>query len=152
MILVAVIAVMLALCASLRSRALARQEAIEAVDRLHGTYAIRITGWEWYRRLMASAGVGDKAFYDLTRVNLGPQNMGYDRSHPICDADVEALSKYLAHFSNLKMLDFLRRMPTTHGPGDRIASSPAEAEADLARRYGRDRERCERTSVAVPWS
>jgi hypothetical protein len=80
MILVALIAAMLAVCASFRSRALARQKAIEAVDRLHG-------------------------FYDPKRVSLGPMNLGYDREHPIRDADIEALSDHLALFSNLEMLD-----------------------------------------------
>ena len=105
MILVALIAVMLAVCASLRSRALARQKAIEAVDRLHGTYGVRINGPEWCRSLLGRVGVSEKAFYDPTRVSLGPMNVGYDHQHPVCDADVEALSDHLALFSNLKLLD-----------------------------------------------
>jgi hypothetical protein len=105
MILVALIAVMLAVCASFQSRALARQKAIEAVDRLHGTYGIKITGPDWYRRLLGRVGVGEKAFYDPKRVSLGPMNSGYDPGHPIRDADIEALSDHLALFSNLEMLD-----------------------------------------------
>jgi hypothetical protein len=101
MILVALIAV----CASFRSRALARQKAIEAVDRLHGTYGIKITGPDWYRRLLGRVGVGVKAFYDPKRISLGPGNLGYDPKHPIRDADIEALSDHLALFSNLEMLD-----------------------------------------------
>ena len=66
MILIALIAVMLAVCASLRSRALAWQKSIEAVDRLHGTYGVRITGPDWYRRLLGRVVVGEKAFYDPT--------------------------------------------------------------------------------------
>ncbi len=105
MILVAVIAVALTVCASLRSRALDRQAAIEAVDRLHGTYGIRITGPEWYRHLLARAGVGDKAFYDPGRVSLGPSQKGYDPGHPIRDSDLAALSRHLALFTNLEALD-----------------------------------------------
>jgi hypothetical protein len=105
MILVALIAVMLAVCASFRSRALARQKAIEAVDRLHGTYGVKITGPDWYRRLLGRVSVGEKAFYDPKRVSLGPGNLGYDPEHPIRDADIEALSDHLALFSNLEMLD-----------------------------------------------
>ena len=78
MVLVAVTAVLLAACASLRSRALLRQRAIEAVDRLHGGYGIWISGPDWYRRLLARTGVGEKAFYDPTRVSLGPNCPGYD--------------------------------------------------------------------------
>src|SRR5689334_11714048 len=105
MILVAGIAALLVVCVSLRSRALARLRAIEAVDRLHGTYGIRITGPDWYRRLLSRVGVSEKAFYDPTRVSLGPMNRGYDREHPIRDVDLESLSEHLALFSNLKLLD-----------------------------------------------
>lgn len=105
MYLIALIAVMFAACASLRSRALARQKAIEAVDRLHGTYGVRIIGPAWYRRLLGRVGVGEKAFYDPTRVSLGPTNAGYDPGHPIRDADLEALSDHLARFSNVKLFE-----------------------------------------------
>jgi hypothetical protein len=105
MILIALIAGTLAVCAQLRSRALDRQKDIEAVDRLHGTYGFRITGPDWYRRLLGRVGVGEKAFYDPTRVSLGPMNSGYDPGHPIRDADIKALSEHLARFSNLRLLD-----------------------------------------------
>ena len=105
MILVAAMAVLLAACASLRSRALARQRAIEAVDRLHGTYGVKITGPDWYRRLLGRVGVDEKAFYDPSRVSFGPMNAGYDPGHPLRDADVEALADHLALFSRLTLLD-----------------------------------------------
>lgn len=90
---------------SFRSRALVNQRAIEAIDRLHGTYGFWITGPDWYRRLLIRTGVNEKAFYDPTRVSLGPMNWGYDYSRPILDADIEALADHLALFSNLKLLD-----------------------------------------------
>ena len=122
MILVAIIAVMLAVCASLRSRALARQKAIEAVDRLRRTYGVKITGPDWYRRLLGRVGVDERAFYDPKRVSLGPMNSGYDPGHPIRDADVEALSEHLALFTNLELLDLRDcRHVTDRG----IASLPA---------------------------
>lgn len=105
MILVALIAVMLANCALLRSQAVARQRAIEAVDRLHGTYGVKTSDLDWFRRLLGRVGVGEKAFYNPKRVSLGPMNLGYDPEHPIFDTDIEALSEHLAHFSNLEMLD-----------------------------------------------
>ena len=46
-------------------------------------------------------GVGGKAFYDPTRVSLGPMNSGYDPGHPIRDADIKALSEHLAGFAGL---------------------------------------------------
>ncbi len=89
MVLVAMVAVLLAVCVSIRSRALTRQRAIEAVDRLHGTYGFRMIGPAWYRRLSGRAGVNEKSFYDPTRVSFGPGNFGYDPEHPLRDADVE---------------------------------------------------------------
>jgi hypothetical protein len=116
MLLIALIAVMLAVCASLRSRALTRQKSIEAVDRLRGTYGVRITGPDWYRRLLGRVGVGEKAFYDPTRVSLGPGNSGYDPGHPIRDADIEDLFDHLAGFSNLELLDLREcRLVTDRG-------------------------------------
>jgi hypothetical protein len=105
MVLVAVTAVLLAACASLRSRALLRLRAIEAVDRLHGGYGIWISGPDWYRRLLARTGVGEKAFYDPIRISLGPNCTGYDPGHPVRDADLEQLAEYLVLFPNLEILD-----------------------------------------------
>ena len=83
MILVALIAVMLAVCALFRSRALARQKAIEAVDRLHGTYGIKITGPVWYRRLLGRVGVGEKLSMTEMRVpRPGELGVRSRASHP----------------------------------------------------------------------
>jgi hypothetical protein len=105
MIAVAVAAVLLGSDAFLRSRALRRQRAIEAIDRLHGGYGINISGPGWYRELMGRAGVDQRAFYDPIRVSLGPACPGYDPAHPIRDADLEALAGHLALFTNLEILD-----------------------------------------------
>ena len=92
LILVAVVALLLAACVSLRNRALARRDAIAAVDRFHGTYGVRVTGPAWYRRLMGRFGVDERGFYDPRRVSFGPMNMGYDPTHPVRDADLAAIS------------------------------------------------------------
>ena len=47
-------------------------------------------------------------------MSLGPGNLGYDREHPIRDADIEALSDHLALFSNLEMLDLQNCRQVTH--------------------------------------
>lgn len=106
MVAIVIIAILLGACMTLRSWALSRQRAIEAVDRLHGTYGVKRTGPEWYRRVMGRFGVNEKAFYDPTRVSFGPMNSGYDPRHPLRDADVASLSDQLALFSNLDHLDF----------------------------------------------
>jgi hypothetical protein len=114
-ILIAFLGVCMGTAAALRARLVARQVAIEAIDRKHGTYGIKISGPTWYRKLVQWLGGNEKMFYDPTRVSLGPMNYGYNSSAPIGDADIEALSEHLALFSNLKLLDLQQTGVTDRG-------------------------------------
>jgi hypothetical protein len=133
LLLIALVAVVLAIGVELRSRALARRDAILAVDRLHGTYGIKILGPAWYRRGMGWLGVEEMAFYDPSRVSLGPGNMGFDPRHPVSDDDLAALSKHIEQFPRLELLDLRGcRRVTDRG----LAALPAMPSLKLIRLGG----------------
>lgn len=121
LLLIAALGVLMGIGAWLRARLQARADAIEAIDRRHGTYGIRITGPDWYRRLVLRLGGDDRMFYDPIRVSVGPPTPGYDPTRPIRDDDLERLAGVLASFTNLEVIDI--RDPEVSDRG--IAALPA---------------------------
>ena len=101
--------------ASLRSSALKRKEAITAIDRKHGTFAIRITGPAWYRELMKRFGTDETSFYNLTRINFGPHNSGYDGETPFRDGDLDEMAGILVGFPDLREMDLTKSKVTDRG-------------------------------------
>jgi hypothetical protein len=116
-ILIAVIGLCLGVIAKLRSRAVAHQAAIEAIDRRHGGYGFSISGPWWYRALVLRLGGNEKMFYDPVRVSLGPGCPGYNPSTPIVDADIEALAKHFALLTNITIIDLRGTEVTDRGIG-----------------------------------
>jgi hypothetical protein len=123
--------------AKLRSRAVAHQAAIEAIDRGHGGYGFSISGPSWYRALVLRLGGNEKMFYDPIRVSLGP----------VVDSDMEALAKHIALFTNIEILDLRQADLTERGIGALPPLSklkviwvgrtglPNNAEAEIRRKY-----------------
>ncbi len=119
--LIAVLAMIMGIAAAFQRRLAAREAAIRAVDKKHGTYGFKITGPDWFRRMVLRLGGDKRMFFDPKRVSLGPGNLGYDDAHPIRDTDLAELSDHLALFSNLEILDLrYNRQVTDQG----IASLP----------------------------
>jgi hypothetical protein len=103
--LVALVGTILGIAVNLHRSLAAREAAIRAVDKIHGTYGVKITGPAWFRTIVLRLGGNERMFYDPKRVSFGPLNSGYDPSHPIRDTDIAELSDDLALFSNLEHLD-----------------------------------------------
>jgi hypothetical protein len=114
-ILIALLAGLMGIGTSLRSAALDRKEAIATINRKHGTYAIRITGSAWSRELMKRFGADDTSFYNLTRINFGPRNAGYDSETPFRDGDLEEMAGTLSGFPDLRELDLTDSKVTDRG-------------------------------------
>jgi hypothetical protein len=86
----------------------ARSEAIEAISRLGGTFAVQYEGPPEFMALVQRLGYDERSYYDILRVSLNP---GTTRA-ALGDADLEALAGHLALFPHLEVLD-LRGYPFT---------------------------------------
>jgi hypothetical protein len=69
-----------------------RKLAIEAIDRLQGSYSISSEGPAWLRKLLGD----ERMFYDLGRVSLSPRIPNFDASRPIDD---DALRTAVVHLN-----------------------------------------------------
>ncbi len=86
----------------------ARSEAIEAITRMGGTFAIRYEGSPEFMALVKRLGYDERSYYDILQVNLYPGKV----HATLGDADLEALAGHLTLFTHLEVLD-LRGYPFT---------------------------------------
>lgn len=106
LILIVVAAVVLSLGVAERSRLQSRVDAVRAIDEMRGSYAIRIVGPDWYRKMLARLGYDQRMFWSLERVSFGPWRPKYDPQRPFRDADLQTLAPYLAVFPEMQVFEF----------------------------------------------
>ena len=72
-----------------------QKAAIDAIDKLGGTYGVRIDGPEWLRNLIGD----ERYFYNASRVSFGPGNQDYDPQRPFTDEELENVIDHINAFS-----------------------------------------------------
>jgi hypothetical protein len=80
-----------------------RKLAIEAIDRLQGSYSISSEGPAWLRKLLGD----ERMFYDLGRVSLSPRIPNFDASRPIDDDALRTAVVHLNAFPSFYKLDLM---------------------------------------------
>jgi RNA polymerase sigma-70 factor (ECF subfamily) len=89
----------------------ARSEAVEAVERLGGRYAVEHEGSGQFMGLVKGLGYDERSYFDVRRISLGT----VAGARPVGDAEMESLAEHLALFTRLEVLDLRGNRFTARG-------------------------------------